>query len=110
MKTIDSKWIFRVLTDVEGNVKRCKARLCARGFLQQSGTDYTDTFAPVVRYDSLRILLATVATKNLELAQFDVQIAFLYGELEEQIFMEVSEGLHIGKKQVNVRRKVSCVS
>lgn len=109
MKTIDSKWVFRVLTDVEGNVKRRKARLCARGFLQKPGIDYTDTFAPVVRCDSLRILLATVATKDLELAQFDVQTAFLYGELEEQIYMEVPEGLDVKEEESKSAKKKSFV-
>lgn len=95
MKTIDSKWIFRVKTDAERRSHRFKARLCARGFLQREGIDYTETFAPVVRYDSLRVFLAIVATKNLELMQFDVQTAFLYGKLDETIFMGLPEGLDV---------------
>ncbi|XP_039312451.1 uncharacterized protein LOC105206525 isoform X1 [Solenopsis invicta] len=98
-KLIDSKWVFKVLRDTKGEVCRHKARLCARGFKQQPGLDYNEIFSPVVRYDSLRVMLALVAARDLELAQFDVQTAFLYGELEEEIWMEILEGLEVmGKK------------
>ncbi|XP_076548115.1 uncharacterized protein LOC143306049 [Osmia lignaria lignaria] len=73
MKLIDSKWVFRVKTDADGKSHRFKARLCARGFLQREGIDFGETFSPVVRYDSLRVLLATIVAKNLEVVQFDVQ-------------------------------------
>lgn len=95
MKTIDLKWVFRVKMDPNKKTQRFKARLCARGFMQKRGIDYTETFAPVVQYDSLRVLLAMVTEKDLELLQFDVQTVFLYGELKEDIFMEVPEGLNI---------------
>lgn len=95
MKTIDSKWVFEVLKDNEGKIQRFKARLCARGFMQQQGIDYTETFAPVVRYDSLRVFLSIVAVEDLELIQFDVETAFLHGVLEEKIFMEIPEGLQV---------------
>ena len=97
MKTIDSKWVFRKLKNTEGEVCRFKARLCARGFMQKKGVDFSETFAPVVRYDSLRMLLAIIASRDLELTQFDVQTAFLYGKLDEEIFMEVPDGLCVGE-------------
>lgn len=97
-KIIDSKWVFRVKKDPERSTQRFKARLCARGFMQRQGIDFTETFAPVVRYDSLRALLAMVVEEDLELLQFDVQTAFLYGELSEDIFMEMAEGLSVEKK------------
>jgi len=95
MKTVDSKWVFKVVKNTGGDVVKFKARLCARGFMQRKGVDFTETFAPVVRYDSLRVLLAVVAEKDLELTQFDVQTAFLYGKLDEEVFMEVPEGLTV---------------
>lgn len=99
--TIDSKWVFKI-QDECGKPSRFKARLCARGFLQREGVDYTETFAPVVRYDSLRVLLAMVAQKDLELIQFDVKTAFLNGELKEEIYMEVPEGLVINEDPAKV--------
>lgn len=69
-----------------------KARLVARGFMQEKGVDYEETFAPVVRYDSVRILLALAAEKDLKIANFDVQTAFLYGDLSECVYMKQSIG------------------
>lgn len=83
-KPIVSKWVFKVLRDTSGDVYRYKARLCARGFLQKQGLDYTET-SSVVRYDSLLVFLAIVAERNLELVQFDVRTAFLHGKLKEDI-------------------------
>lgn len=97
-RLIDSKWVFRVKEDPEKKAIRFKARLCARGFMQKAGIDYTETFAPVVRYDSLRTLLAIVAEEDLELLQFDVQTAFLYGELDEDIYMEIPEEKSRGRE------------
>lgn len=93
IKPIDSKWVFKVMTDTSGNISRYKARLVARGFMQKEGRDYTETFAPVVRYDSVRTFLAIVALEDLEMSQFDVRTAFLYGDLPEDIYMEIPEGL-----------------
>ena len=90
----DSKWVFRVNQGVDGPIQRYKARLCGRRFQQQPGLDYTETFAPVVRYNSLRVLLAIVAYLDLEMTQSDIKTAFLYGELEEDLFMKIPEGLH----------------
>lgn len=93
MKLIDSKWVFKVVREKTSDKPRYKARLCARGFLQQDGIDFNETFAPVIRYDSLRMFLARVTQDDLELKQFDVCTAFLHGELEEEILMKIPEGL-----------------
>lgn len=85
-----------------GEIRRFKARLCARGFKQKEGLDYTETFSPVVQYDFLRVLLAMVAERDLELIQFDVKTAFLYGELTEELFMEVPEGLTVDNAEMQV--------
>lgn len=84
MRLIDTKWVFKIVRGKTGDTKRYKARLCARGFLQQYGIDYNETFSPVVRYDSLRMFLAHVTREDLELVQFDVCAAFLYGELKKR--------------------------
>ena len=102
VRPIESKWVFKILRDEEGNAVRFKARLCARGFSEVEGLDYAQTFSPVIRYNSLRVFLALVTPLDLELVQFDVKTAFLYGDLEEDIVMEIPEGLvtDIDKKKV----------
>ena len=67
MKLIDSKWVFTILRDEEGNAVRFKARLCARGFRQIEGVDYQETFASVIRYGTFRIFLAFVTEFDLEM-------------------------------------------
>lgn len=101
-KTIDTKWVFKVIQDADGSVCPFKARLCARSFLQEEGVDYTETFLPVVRYVSLRVLLAIATQEDLEMVQFDVWTAFLYGELEEEIHMEMPVGLKVKKSESEV--------
>lgn len=105
-KLIDSKWVFKIIRDTKGEICRHKTRLCARGFQQQPGLDYKETFSPVVRYDSLRVMLALTAAKNLELAQFDVQTAFLHGKLEEEIWMKIPEGLDVRGEKANLACKL----
>uniref|UniRef100_A0ABD2X989 Reverse transcriptase Ty1/copia-type domain-containing protein n=1 Tax=Trichogramma kaykai TaxID=54128 RepID=A0ABD2X989_9HYME len=97
-EVIDTKWVFKVKLDSSGNIDRYKARLCARGFKQQQGINYEETYAPVVRYESLRVLFAVAARLNLEMTQFDVKTAFLYGELEEEILIEIPVGLDIPER------------
>src|SRR5436190_20970733 len=80
-------------------IVRLKARLVARGFSQIYGVDYLDTYAPVVKLASIRILLAIAAIYGLEIHQMDVVTAFLAGDLEEEIFMEQPEGFEIGTKE-----------
>lgn len=92
---LDSKWVFKLQRKESGEVKRFEARLCARGFRQQPGLDYTETFSPVVRYDSLRVVLAIATHQDLEMVQFDVRTAFLHGILEEEIYMKIPEGLQV---------------
>lgn len=84
--------MFKIKRDNEGNPVKYKARLVAKGFMQRQGIDYREIFAPVARYESIRMFLALVASKDYELGQFDVTTAFLYGTLDEEIFMELPEG------------------
>jgi hypothetical protein len=83
-------------TDQQGNIVRYKARLVAKGYSQIPGVDYFDTFAPVVRLESLRALLAIAAVKDLEMRQLDVKGAYLNGELQEEVFMEQPPGYDDG--------------
>ena len=85
---VTCKWVFTLKYHLDGTVSRHKARLVARGFTQAHGIDYTKTFSPVVRMNSIRVLLSLVVNLNWSLHQLDVSNAFLYGDLMEQVFME----------------------
>lgn len=85
---VSSKWVLRVKRDEEGMPVEYKARLVARGFSQVHGVDYYETFAPVVRLSSLRVVLALAAEKDWEISAFDFQSAYLNSFLDEEVFME----------------------
>lgn len=99
-KPITCKWVFSIKKNKEGEIERYKARLCARGFSQIKGMDYKETFSPTSRYDSIRLILSIAAKENLEIEQFDVKTAFLYGDLLEEIYMEVPEGVEADSSKV----------
>lgn len=93
-KAIECRWVFRIKRNKDGSIERYKARLVARGYAQRSGIDYFETFSPVARYDSIRAILAITAQFQMHLVQFDVKTAFLYGNLEEEIYMCQPPGFH----------------
>ena len=84
---VDSKWVFKVKYDADEFIERYKTRLVAKGFTQTPGIDFEETFSLVVRYTSIRTLLAIINQLDLELHQMDVSTAFLNGELKEDIYM-----------------------
>ena len=98
-KAVGSKWVFKVKTDAEGCVERHKARLVAQGFSQTFGLDYDETFCPVVRFESVRTVIALAAQHGLQLHQMDVTTAFLNGELQKEVFMKQPEGFVVKGKE-----------
>uniref|UniRef100_A0A2N9G0L4 Integrase catalytic domain-containing protein n=1 Tax=Fagus sylvatica TaxID=28930 RepID=A0A2N9G0L4_FAGSY len=92
VKAIGCKWVFKTKKDSLGNIERYKARLVAKGFTQKEGIDYTETFSPVSKKDSLRVILALVAHFDLELQQMDVKTVFFNGDLEEEVYIKQPEG------------------
>jgi len=91
-KAIRCKWVYALKTKPDGSLDRFKARLVAKGCSQIPGVDFHETFSPTVKYDSLRIILALVASLDLHMQQFDIKTAFLYGSIQEEIYMEQVEG------------------
>ena len=91
-RAIENKWIFKKKTDANGNVTVYKARLVAKGFRQIQGVDYEETFSPVAKLKSVRIMLAIAAFYDYEIWQMDVKTAFLNGNLKEELYMMQPEG------------------
>ena len=91
-KPLGYKWIFKRKLKADGSIDKYKARLVVKGYKQKEGVDYFDTYLPVTRVTSIRMLIAIAALYNLEIYQMDVKTAFLNGELKEEIYMEQPEG------------------
>ncbi|KAK1650752.1 hypothetical protein QYE76_068557, partial [Lolium multiflorum] len=91
-KAVENKWIFKRKTDADGNITVYKARLVAKGFRQIQGVDYDETFSPVAKLKSMRILLAIAAFFDYEIWQMDVKTAFLNGDIEEELYMVQPKG------------------
>ena len=96
-KAIGSKWVFKTKRDTDGKVFHYKARLVAQGFRQVEGLDFHETFVPVARMTSQRILIALAAAEGLDLFQVDVKNAYLKGEIDTPIFMKQPPGFKDSK-------------
>ncbi|CAJ2640978.1 unnamed protein product [Trifolium pratense] len=101
-KPIGCKWILKKKLKPDGTVDKYKARLVAKGFRQRENIDFFDTFSPVTRITSIRVLISIDAIYNLEVHQMDVKTAFLNGDLEEEIYMEQPEGFVVHGQETKV--------
>ncbi|GJV45422.1 putative ribonuclease H-like domain-containing protein [Tanacetum coccineum] len=86
-RAIGTKWIFRNKKDKRGIVTRNKARLVSRGYIQEEGIDYDEVFAPVARIEAIRLFLAYASFMGFMVYQMDVKSAFLYGTIEEEVYV-----------------------
>ena len=87
-KKIGVKWVFKTKLNEKGEVDKCKVRLVAKGYAQRQGIDYNEVFAPVARWDTIRMVLALAAQKGWSVYQLGVKSVFLHGELKEDVYVE----------------------
>ncbi len=87
-KAINYKWVFQTKRNVHGQIVCHKEKLIAKGYTHKHKVDFSDTIAPMVKFISIKLLLAIIVIKDLEVYQIDFKSAFLSGDLEEVIFME----------------------
>ena len=97
-KPIGFIWVFKIKYPEDENMRRHKARLCAKGCSQHADIDYGEIFSPVVRYESIRVLLAIAVQCNLKAIQFDVSTAYLNSDLEKTTYMRIPDGLEVNDK------------
>jgi histone deacetylase 1/2 len=99
-KAIGCKWIFRVKENPDGTVNKYKARLVAKGFLQTAGCDFTETFSPVIKPVTIRIILTLAVSFKWQVQQIDVNNAFLNGVLQEEVYMTQPSGFEATDKSL----------
>lgn len=92
---VDTRWVYKIKYNPDGSVSRFKSRLVARGFKQQFGVDFNETFAPVAKFPSIRLLFSLAAAKGWQVHQMDVKTAFLCSEIDTDVYVQVPDGLDI---------------
>ena len=97
---IGCKWIYKIKTRSDGSIERYKSRLVAKGFTQEYGIDYEETFVLIARISSVRALLVVAAASKWDLFQMDAKNAFLNGNLSEEVYMQPLPGLSVESNKV----------
>lgn len=95
-KVITCRWVFAIKRDEHGHIKRYKARLVIHGHKQEYGVNFHETYAPVIRFETIRAAIYYGVQRGWSVMQFDVKTAFLYGPLDEEIYMQRPDGLEEG--------------
>lgn len=105
-RPVDCKWVFKLKLNPDSSIQKYKARLVAKGFTQRYGYDFTETYAPVVRMSTVRMMLALANQENLLVHQMDVKTAFLNGTLAEEIYMRQPRGFEEGNRVCKLNKSI----
>jgi hypothetical protein len=97
---VNNMWIYKVNSDTTGDVTRFKARFVAKGCSQLARLDYTETFSHVIRIASLRFFMTIATARDLELCQLDIEIAFLYAPIQEDVYIRQPLGFSDGTSEM----------
>ncbi|RVW84060.1 Retrovirus-related Pol polyprotein from transposon RE1 [Vitis vinifera] len=92
MVAVSCKWVYKTKENPYGTVQKYKARLVAKGFHQQAGFDFTETFSPIVKPSTIRVVFTIALSRNWAIKQLDVNNVFLKGDLQEEVFMQQPQG------------------
>ena len=104
---VGTKWVFKIKHNADGSVERYKGRIIAQSYSQIEGVDYDETFAPVTRYDSLRLIIALATPLGLDTDQVNIKSAFLNGDRVAEIWMVPPPGIGLNRMIVR-RNKALC--
>jgi Reverse transcriptase (RNA-dependent DNA polymerase) len=105
-KVLPLKWVYKVKRDAKGNFEKYKARIVVKGFSQIAGLDFDETFAPVVRIESIRIIFSIAAANDLHIIHIDRKNAFLHGDSDVEIYVTEPEGFLDVKSPEKVLRLI----
>ena len=103
-KLVGSKWVYIIKMNKDGSIERFKAKLVVKGYSQIPGLDYNKTFAPVTRYDSLRLIIALAAQLSLGISELDIKLALTYGDLDEDIWIKPPPGIGLDDKALHLNQ------
>ena len=101
-KLVGSKWVYKTKCKSDGSVERYKARLVVKGFTQQYGVDFEETFAPVARQETIRMALSLAASKGWTVQHMDVKSAFLNGDINEEVYVAQPQGFEVSGREDHV--------
>jgi hypothetical protein len=92
---VSSSWIFKIKHTADGSIEKYKARFVAREFSQKEGVDFEETFAPVARYTSIKVVISIASEMRWRIHQMDVKTVFLNGVIEEEVYIEQPQGFNL---------------
>jgi hypothetical protein len=101
-KPVGCTWVFKKKLRPDGTIDKYKARLVAKGYTQKEGKDFFDTYSPIARLTTIRVLLSLATSHGLLIHQMDIKTAFLNGELDEEIYMTQTDGFAVKDQEDKV--------